>query len=337
VHSTGASRDGGVTWWGLTADIPSLVQTILVEGTRPDAVYLGLNSRGGVNLYTYRCGDGGVDPGEQCDAANECCASDCRFAPAGTRCTDAGAVCTLDLCDGGGACLHQPGNAGTVCQPATPPFAAAVCDGVAPVCPALVLPPDGDFDLVPDVVDGCPLVRDPDQSDTDGDGIGDACDPCSHTVELESARLVLAHLRSTFGRQRVRVSGRLRLPAASEVDPRRDVFRLVLEDAAGDRVADIPLLGGRWRRRGASWVHRGPGGVRTAAIIPSRRSAEVDFRMTARREGIAVRPRQVPVSVTVMVDRRSLPVAGQCATAEFSGSAGTRCTFDARDTTLTCR
>jgi hypothetical protein len=59
--------------------------------------------------------------------------------------------------------------------------------------------------------------------------------------------------------------------------------------------------------------------------------------MTARREGIAVRPRQVPVSVTVMVDRRSLPVAGQCATAEFSGSAGARCTFDASDTTLTCR
>jgi hypothetical protein len=36
---------------------------------------------------------------------------------------------------------------------------------------------DDDNDGVPDVSDNCPLVSNPDQKDTDGDGLGDACDP----------------------------------------------------------------------------------------------------------------------------------------------------------------
>ncbi len=35
---------------------------------------------------------------------------------------------------------------------------------------------DGDGDRVPDAIDNCPLVSNPDQADNDGDGAGDACD-----------------------------------------------------------------------------------------------------------------------------------------------------------------
>jgi hypothetical protein len=38
------------------------------------------------------------------------------------------------------------------------------------------LPPDGDGDGVPDSSDNCPAVANGDQTDTDGDGAGDACD-----------------------------------------------------------------------------------------------------------------------------------------------------------------
>jgi hypothetical protein len=38
-------------------------------------------------------------------------------------------------------------------------------------------PPDSDGDAVPDATDNCPSVANLDQADTDGDGLGDACDP----------------------------------------------------------------------------------------------------------------------------------------------------------------
>ncbi len=39
--------------------------------------------------------------------------------------------------------------------------------------------PDDDDDLVPDGSDNCPLVANPDQADSDQDGTGDACDACA--------------------------------------------------------------------------------------------------------------------------------------------------------------
>lgn len=38
-------------------------------------------------------------------------------------------------------------------------------------------PPDQDGDGVPDTLDNCPTVANPDQTDADGDGTGDACEP----------------------------------------------------------------------------------------------------------------------------------------------------------------
>ncbi len=47
--------------------------------------------------------------------------------------------------------------------------------------------PDGDGDGIPDVTDNCPGVANPDQTDTDGDGQGDACD-ASHDVGISRFR-----------------------------------------------------------------------------------------------------------------------------------------------------
>ncbi len=53
-----------------------------------------------------------------------------------------------------------------------------------PVCPG---PPDADKDTVPDKIDNCVDVANPDQLDTDGDGKGDACDNCPAIANADQA------------------------------------------------------------------------------------------------------------------------------------------------------
>lgn len=64
---------------------------------------------------------------------------------------DDGDVCTVDEVGANGSCVHLP---------------IAGCDGLG----------DADGDGVPDEVDNCQNGVNPDQLDTDGDGIGDLCD-----------------------------------------------------------------------------------------------------------------------------------------------------------------
>jgi len=59
------------------------------------------------------CGDGTVDPGEDCDpgasGSGECCTDSCTFVGAGTACGEPGNACTdADSCDGAGTCV--PGD-----------------------------------------------------------------------------------------------------------------------------------------------------------------------------------------------------------------------------------
>jgi hypothetical protein len=46
---------------------------------------------------------------------------------------------------------------------------------------------DTDGDGVPDCLDNCPTVANPDQADADGDGVGDACDNCVHIPNPDQA------------------------------------------------------------------------------------------------------------------------------------------------------
>ena len=58
---------------------------------------------------TNVCGDGILDPGEDCDDNNtndgDCCSSTCQFEADGSVCNDDGDVCNgVDTCDGAGTC-----------------------------------------------------------------------------------------------------------------------------------------------------------------------------------------------------------------------------------------
>ncbi len=53
------------------------------------------------------CGDGIVDAEEACDDTAGCCTPECTYAAKGSSCPDDGELCTRDVCDGAGACLHD--------------------------------------------------------------------------------------------------------------------------------------------------------------------------------------------------------------------------------------
>src|SRR5438874_2108778 len=90
------------------------------------------------------CGNGVVEPGEQCDDGNtldgDCCSSTCQFDPAGAPCTGTNVCLTATTCDGAGVCgggTPTPGacNDGNVCTTADT-CAGGVCVGGPPlVCP----------------------------------------------------------------------------------------------------------------------------------------------------------------------------------------------------------
>jgi len=78
--------------------------------------------------------------------------------------------------------MHQPGIRGRLFIAAATFVSVIVLDaGVA----RAQTPSDSDGDGVPDNIDNCPIVANPDQADRDGDGVGDACDDCPNVANLD--------------------------------------------------------------------------------------------------------------------------------------------------------
>lgn len=99
----------------------------IAHAYRPDFKVVYSNGAGATNLEctgdwallvanaclagAAECGNGTVESGEACDDGNldpgDCCDASCQFEANGAACGDDGNVCTADVCDGAGTCVHD--------------------------------------------------------------------------------------------------------------------------------------------------------------------------------------------------------------------------------------
>jgi cysteine-rich repeat protein len=120
---------------GFTVNDDSSITAVSPAAEAPDTVHVTVVTVGGMSAmsvadeFTYTtstatstCGDGTLDPGEECDdgTANglpgDCCTVTCAFEAAGTACTDDANLCTSDVCDAAGTCTH-PSAPSPTCTP----------------------------------------------------------------------------------------------------------------------------------------------------------------------------------------------------------------------------
>ena len=94
--------------------------------------------------------------------------------------------------------------------------------GVRALYPATAPAPDADGDGVPDDIDNCPNVANPDQTDSDHDGAGDACDP-----------IRVRMLRMSGSSQVLVFNAMVRLAAEVDFVPSRDSLTIQLQDSGG--------------------------------------------------------------------------------------------------------
>lgn len=274
------------------------------------------------------CGNGTVDPGEECDGGavigGDCCTSSCTLIPAGTVCRAA-----TDICD-----------------------IAESCDGVNGSCPADLHKPDQDGDGVCDLIDICPTVPDPNQVDSDGDGLGDACDPCTNGVAIVRPRLKITKFTTAPGDDTLSLSGTFDFPAPATLNPIGQGVRLILDDGAQNQLFDVQVPAGSYNpltRTG--WVANSKltsfnfraqtpvGGVvnKVKLTTSTAKPDVVKFTLSGRKGGYAVPPLALPLQATFVLDAPTA-MTGLCGFASFPGPKPLpACSFNSSSSVLSCK
>lgn len=99
--------------------------SVTMIGTGDGLTFTAISACGTANagISGSKCNNGMLDSVEDCEDGNttagDCCSPTCQFESAGSACAADTNLCTLDECDGAGACLH-PANPAADGQPCTP-------------------------------------------------------------------------------------------------------------------------------------------------------------------------------------------------------------------------
>jgi cysteine-rich repeat protein len=122
----------------------TLTGSVAADGKSFTATYLqnyyvpgGSPTTGHCEEYNYvvtgsRCGNGGLNVGEDCDDGNrvngDCCSSSCTIEGDGSACSELYG-CGTGSCTNGGCVVATPTSSGASCQPGTNPCLVGTCDG----------------------------------------------------------------------------------------------------------------------------------------------------------------------------------------------------------------
>lgn len=187
---------------------------------------------------------------------------------------------------------------------------------------------DADGDGVCDWSDDCPAAANADQADTDGDGLGDACDlACPDGLPLVKPRLALT-LRDG-AHDRLTIKGSFAGPPS--LDPVHDGVALHLESGAAT-VLDAQLGGPgapvQFAPRGTGWAYRDPTGS-VAGIVKAdlrRRGAAVELAVSGREQSL---DGASPPALRLLVD-----LGASCAETHADALV---CSFAANGRRVSCR